>query len=240
MKKVIKEYQFLLGNLPSVTVTVFVLSVVLMNLMANKVIFQLGNYAAGDGGLLLSWIPFLCMDTVTKRFGVKASIMLNIFGGIINVFCVLLFGLIALIPGNGQDYSAFNQIFGCVWFILLGSTIAYVISGIINSVLNKAVGNFFKDKPDSKKAYFCRAYVSTIIGQWVDNFLFSLIVFHIFAPIYWGWGFTFGLCIMTGFGGALLELIMEVMFSPIGYKIITRWDEEGVGIDWVNKYKEKI
>ena len=235
-----EEYKLLLASVPALVTSLFILSVVLMNLLANKVIFQISDFAAGDGGFLISWIPFLCMDTVTKRYGAKASIMLNLLGAFINICCVLLFSFIAMLPGNGEDFSAFNQIFGGVWFIVLGSMVAYVVSGIVNSLLNAAVGKFFKSNPDGKLAYFIRAYVSTFIGQSVDNFLFAFIVFHIFAPIYWGWGFSLLICFGSAVCGGFLELLMEVVFSPIGYRLVKKWDEEEFGKRWIDTHGDEI
>lgn len=238
--KIIDDYKLLLRSIPAIITTLFVLSVVLMNLLANKVIFQISDFAAGDGGFLLSWIPFLCMDTVVKRFGARASIMLNLLGAMINICCVLIFSFVAFLPGNGEDFSAFNQIFGGVWFIVLGSMLAYISSGIINSLLNVSVGRLFKKNPDGRMAYFIRAYVSTFIGQWVDNFIFAFVVFYLFAPIYWGWGFSFALCVGAGLCGGILELLMEVVFSPFGYRTLRKWEENNVGQEWLQKYGKQV
>lgn len=237
---IIADYKLLLRSVPTMITVIFILSVVLMNLMANKVIFQISDIAAGDGGFLLSWIPFLCMDSVTKRYGARASIMLNILGAVVNICCVVIFSIIAALPGNGEDFSAFNYIFGGVWFIVLGSMVAYVISGIVNSLLNAAIGRLFKKNPDGKLAYFSRAYISTFVGQSLDNFLFAFIVYYIFAPIYWGWGFTLTICVGAAFCGGILELIMETIFSPIGYNMCKKWDEEKIGMDWIEKYGAEI
>ena len=35
--------------------------------------------------------------------------------------------------------------------------------------------------------------------------------------------------------GAVLELIMEVIFSPIGYIVLKRWNREGVGAEYRRK-----
>lgn len=239
-KSIIDDYKLLLRCLPTMVTVIFVLSVVLMNLMANKIIFQISDIAAGDGGFLLSWIPFLCMDSVTKRYGARASIMLNILGAVINIACVLLFSAIAALPGNGEDFSAFNYIFGGVWFIVLGSMVAYVASGVVNSLLNAAIGKLFKKNPDGKLAYFSRAYISTFIGQSLDNFLFAFIVYYIFAPIYWGWGFTLTICIGAALCGGIMELFMETLFSPIGYAMCKKWDEADVGTDWIKKYGSEL
>lgn len=238
IKRLVAEYKLLFKSVPSLIITFFVLATVLMNLLANRILFQVGDAVSADCGFLLSWIPFLCMDTVTKRFGAKASIMLNLFGVATNICCTILFVLVTYAPGNGEDFSAFDSVFRGVWFITLSSMIAYIVSGIINSLSNEAVGELFKKNPDGKTAFFVRAYVSTFIGQWIDNFLFAFLTYHIFANIYWGWSLTIKTCIGTAFAGAILELIAEAIFSPLGYKLSQEWTDSGVGAEWIESHSK--
>ncbi len=245
MKKVFKDYKILLRNIPGLLTTLFCLSVIIMNLMANKVILN-SKYVAIDGGFLLSWIPFLCMDIVTKHFGPKAATKLNILALILNLLFVGLFALIAALQieigqdfQQGDQFQAFNSVFSCTWFVLLGSSIAFLASGIINNFLNWTIGKLFKKSPDGKLAYATRSFVSTFIGQFVDNFLFATIVFMIFAPKYWGFSYTLLQCIGSAIVGAFLELLMEVIFSPIGYKISNKWREENVGQEYFDFLKSK-
>lgn len=232
VKSLIADYKVLLRSVPALIIIAYTVSTIAMNLAASKVIFQIGD-VAGTGGLLLSWIPFLCMDTTVKRFGAKAAIMLNFFAALVDLIVVGFFEIVVLLPGNGQDYSAFNQTLGSVWFILFGSMTAFIISGIVNSLLNAAVGKLFKKNPDGKLAFFTRSYVSTYVGQFVDNFLFMFIVYFCFAPTYWGFGMTIATCIGTGLVGAALELITEVIFSPVGYHLSKNWASKGVGQEWL-------
>lgn len=232
MNKLKKDYQLLFRNVPTVVVVAFCIAVTFMNLMANKIIFQPNDYVSADAGFLLSWIPFLCMDITTKRFGAKASIMLNTFAVVVNVICVLLAGFIAWLPsGNGEDFSAFNTVFGSCWFIVIASITAMLLSGVANSLLNSFIGS--KMKEDTAKSYYIRTWLSTFFGQWLDNFVFAGIAFGIFAPIFWGWGYSLTLCVGAGVLGALLELFCEMVFSPLGYKICRKWERDNVGAEWL-------
>ena len=68
-----------------------------------------------------------------------------------------------------------------------------------------------------------------------DNFLFSIIVFVICAPIFWdGFHWTVLQCAMCALTGAVAELIMEVLFSPIGYRITKNWEAESVGKEYLD------
>lgn len=242
IKNLFEDYKLLLKSIPWWVTLMFVMSVVFMNLFANKVLFRSGDFLAADGGILLSWIPFMAMDIVVKRFGPKAATKMNILALFINLLCVGIFTGVAAIPGDGGDYSAFNIAFSSTWFIVLGSSVAFVVSGIVNNFLNYGIGKMFKKNPDGKLAYVARTYVSTFIGQFVDNAIFATIVFVIFGPIFWpGFApFTLGLVLGTSVIGAVLELIMQVVFSPIGYKISKKWKEQGVGQEYVDKHLNEV
>ena len=232
MRKRIKQFlsdtSLLLRSIPSPVITVLVLSVVLMNLLANKTIYQKGFFAV-DGGIVVSWACFLCMDIITKHFGAKAATQASIFALAINLFCVGIFAIVSLIPTE-TDYSAFNGIFGGSWFIVLSSSLAFLSSAVANNALNAAIGRMFRANPDGRAAYYTRSYVSTFIGQFIDNMVFASLVFMLFAPIYWG-GFSWTLpqCVTCSMIGAFLELFMEVVFSPIGYGVTRRWRRMDVG-----------
>ncbi len=72
-RRTLEDYKVLLRSIPSATVTCFVVSVILMNLLANKELISL-PWLALDCGFTLSWVSFLCMDMICKRFGPKASV----------------------------------------------------------------------------------------------------------------------------------------------------------------------
>ena len=67
-----EETAALLRCIPATAVTLFVVSVICMNLLANKTLVQT-QWLALDGGILVSWLSFLCMDVITKHFGPRAS-----------------------------------------------------------------------------------------------------------------------------------------------------------------------
>ena len=234
----VRECSLLLKAIPATVVTLFVVSVVCMNLLANKTLLQL-DWIALDGGILVSWLSFMCMDVITKHFGPKASNSITVLAVMINLLTCLIFFVASIIPSNAGDFSAFDGIFGGTWFILLGSTVAFLASALINNSLNWAIGRAFLKNPDGKLAFAVRSYVSTFIGQFLDNFIFSVIVFVFFAPIYWnGFHWTLLQCATCALAGAVAELIMEILFSPLGYRIAKKWQRERVGSEYLDFVKE--
>lgn len=239
IKNELKETAVLLRCIPTTVVTLFVVSVICMNLLANKTLLQL-DWIALDGGILISWLSFMCMDIITKHFGPKASNKISLLAAMINLLTCLIFFVAGSIPSNAKDYSAFDEIFTGTWFILLGSTVAFLFSAILNNLLNFAIGKAFKKNSDGKFAYAMQSYISTFIGQFFDNFIFSLIVFAGFAPIFWD-GFKWSViqCATCAVTGAVAELILEIAFSPIAYRIVINWKNNQIGKEYIEYISER-
>lgn len=229
----------LLRCIPATVVTLFVVSVICMNLLANKTLVQT-RWIALDGGILVSWLSFMCMDVITRYFGPGASNRIALLACGINLLTCLIFYIASIIPSNAADYTALNGILGGTWFILLGSTVAFLFSACLNNGLHYSVQLLFRKNPDGRLAYAASAYISTFIGQFMDNFLFSLIVFVWFAPIYWdGFRWTVTQCAACALTGALAELAMEAVFTPIGYRLVKRWQRQGVGQEYLKLMEDR-
>lgn len=234
LKRERKETTLLLRSVPAAVVSLFVVSVISMNLLANKTLVQT-DWIALDGGILISWMSFLCMDIITKYFGPKASNKIAVFAAGINLFTCLVFYIASIIPSNADDYTALNTLFGGTWFILLGSTTAFLTSAVLNNFLNWAIGQAFWKHPDGKLAFAVRTYLSTFVGQFIDNLIFSVIVFVGFAPIFWdGFHWTMLQCTVCALTGAVAELAMEIVFSPFGYRLVKQWKTDQVGQEYLS------
>jgi uncharacterized PurR-regulated membrane protein YhhQ (DUF165 family) len=237
MKKLIYETKVLLRNVPSLVFSLFVVSIVAMNILANKSIVNL-PYLCLDAGIIVSWMSFLSMDMITKRFGPKSAFRLSVVASLINLIVCLLFFAGSKIPGLwGESYiegsediinRALDNTIGGSWFVLLGSTIAFLLSSFVNDFLNWSIGKMFRKNPDGFLAFASRTYISTAIGQFVDNLTFALIVSHFF----FGWNIV--QCLTCSATGAVAELICEIVFSPIGFKICQKWDKEKVGKEYLD------
>ena len=68
IKKVMEDYKVLLRSIPAATVSLFFVSVIMMNLLANKELISL-PYLALDCGFVVSWVSFLCQDMICKLMG---------------------------------------------------------------------------------------------------------------------------------------------------------------------------
>ncbi len=243
IKSEIHELKLLLRSVPGSLLSFFILSVIVMNLLANKSITLPFDWLALDCGILVSWISFLSMDIITKHFGPKAATEISILAVVINLFACLVFFLASIIPGLwGESFvegseellnTALNHTFGGTWYVLFGSTVAFTVSAVINNFANYGIGKWFSKNPDSPAAYVCRTYLSTALGQFADNLVFAFIVSHFF----FGWSFL--QCLTCALTGMVAELLCEVLFSHLGYRVCKSWKRDGVGEAYFAYRKEK-
>lgn len=243
IKREILELKILLRSIPSPIITLFAVSVILMNLLANKSISLPVSWLALDCGIIVSWVSFLSMDIIVRHFGPKAATEISLIAAAINLLtCVVLY-IAGAIPGMwGQAYTggsealingALDKTFSGTWYVLLGSTVAFIASAVVNNFTNSLIGRFQRSKPEGFSAYARRSYISTAVGQFTDNLIFALLVSHFF------FGWTMLQCVTCSLTGMAVELLCEVVFSPIGYVICKNWRLENVGAEYFRLKKEQ-
>lgn len=238
LKKECYEMKLLVSSVPPMAFMLLVVSVFTMNLLANKSIEFPSPLFVLDCGMTVSWLAFLLMDILTKHYGPKAATQLSFVASGVNLGLCLLFFLCSILPGSwGESYvengaalinHALNKTFGGTWYILLGSTIAFLLSSAVNNFINHAIGMLFRHRLHGYAAYSTRAYISTAIGQFTDNLTFSLLV----SRVFFGW--TLAQCVVCALTGMAIELLCEVCFSFFGYQICRKWKENNVGAAYLN------
>lgn len=234
IKRELEDYRLLLRNIPSLVVSLFIVSVIVMNLLANKELFN-ARYLALDCGFTVSWVSFLCMDMICKHYGGKPAAKISILALAVNLAVCLLFNLVSRTPGMWGEYystesmdvnNALNATFGGSWYVVLGSSTAMLVSGICNSIINMFVARHLTQ--DNFASFALRSYISTGLAQFVDNLVFALMVSYVF----FGWSMVQVItCSLTG---AIAELLFEVIFSPIGYRVTKEWQAEHVGQEYLD------
>lgn len=234
IKHELRDMKRLMQSVPATVVAFFTVSVILMNLLAGKEVQTGISWLALDCGITVSWLSFLCMDMITKRFGARAAIQLSFFASAMNLFVCAIFKLVSMVPGNWAEFYTFeadmvnqalDNTIGGTWYILMGSTVAFITSSIVNALINAGLGKAFDHSTFT--GYAVRSYVSTLIAQFVDNMVFALIVSHTF------FGWTMTQCVFCSATGCVVELICEVVFSPVGYKVCKGWERDGVGAGYL-------
>lgn len=240
-KRIFKEISILLHSVPSYLLAVLAISVVSMNLLANKSIDLGLDWLALDCGCLFSWVLFLVMDIVTRRFGVRAANILSVIALLFNLLVALLFIAVSYIPGTwSQSYvegeevvinSAIDLTFRGSWYVILGSSVACFVSAVVNNLLHHAIHKAIKS--ENFAAFSVATYASTFVAQFIDNLLFALIV----SLYFFGWSIV--QCVTCAVTGAVAELLCEVVFSPIGYKAVKYMEKHDIGIAYLEYLQEK-
>ncbi len=221
MKKASSEFGARFADIHPLILTFAVLSTVGMNLLANKSIDTGLSWLALDCGILFSWLAFLSMDVATHCYGPRVATQMSLVALALNLMMVAVFFVASIVPGVwGESFvdgseaiinQALDNTFGGTWFIILGSSIAYAVSAVLNNFLNWAIGERLGE--GGFGVFAARSYVSTFLAQFADNITFALLV----SRTFFGW--TLLQCVTCAITGAVLELLFEVFFSPVGYRI---------------------
>ena len=140
MRERLAQVRRLLDTVPPVIFTLLVLSVVGMNLLANKSVNTGVEWLALDCGILLSWLCFLSMDVLTHCFGPRAATAASMVALALNLLMAAIFVVASRVPGvwgesfvetGGEAINlALDNTFGGTWFVILGSSIAFAVSAV--------------------------------------------------------------------------------------------------------------
>ena len=237
-----KEWLKTLRSVPALALALITIATVLMNILANKSIINL-PWLIQDAGILMSWVGFLVGDLLVKNFGSKNAIRVNLTCLGISLFISGILAIVGVIPGNwspefnyadpaiaAEVGASINSVMGNVWYVILGSALASAVGLIINGLTQGLMLNKIQAKHGDKYWGFLTASaISTIIGQIIDNIVFAaLISVHFFG---WTWSQVL-VCSLTG---AIFELIIELVFSPITYRISQNWKKNHIGEYWMTE-----
>ena len=242
-----KEWLKTLRSIPSLALALITVATVLMNILANKSIINL-PWLIQDAGILMSWVGFLVGDLLVKAFGSKNAIRVNLTCLGISLFISGLLAIVAVVPGewspvfdptiNPGDLgsninAAVNSVMGNVWYVILGSAVASAVGLVVNGLTQGLLIKKIEAKHGDKYwGFFVASAASTMIGQIIDNMVFALLV----SVKFFGWTWTQVLvCSLTG---AIFELIIELVFSPLTYRISRNWKKNGIGTEWIKADKD--
>lgn len=239
-----KEWIKTMRSVPAMALALITVATVLMNILANKSIIEIPRLGPGDywlvqdAGIIMSWVGFLVGDLLVKNFGSKNAIRVSLTCLGISLFISALLAIVGVIPGTwaasyefaGQVNEALNSTMGNVWYVILGSALAaavgLIVNGITQGVLLKKIENKHGDK---YWGFFAASAGSTMIGQFIDNFVFASVVS---VPFFgWTWFSVFA----CSFFGMIVELVFELVFSPLTYKISKNWKKNHIGGYWMTK-----
>lgn len=235
-----KDWMKTLRSVPSLAMALVAVSAVLMNILANKSIIEL-PWLIQDAGIFLSWVGFLVGDLLVKNFGSKNAIRVNLTCLVISLFVSAILALVAIVPGTWSPEfgvsaenaamigTSINSVMGNVWYVILGSALASAVGLILNGISQGVLLNRIERKHGDKYwGYLLASSTSTTLGQFVDNFIFAALI----SVNFFGW--TWSQVLVCSAAGAILELILEIVFTPLTYRISKNWEKNGIGVKFMS------
>lgn len=192
-----------------VTVT-FAVVLILSNITSIKTVDL--NLLVFDGGMILFPLAYIFGDVLTEVYGYAKARRVIWLGFAMNLLMVLIFALVGALPTHPDSivsHDAFLGVLGVVPRIVLASLVAYLSGEFLNSyVLAK-----MKVKMNGKK-FWARAIGSTVVGQFVDTTIFTLVAFLgvLPNPILWSIWIT----------NYIFKIGVEIILLPVTYTIVSK------------------
>ena len=117
-----------------------------------------------------------------------------------------------------------------IWPLAAG-TAAFILSISVNAFISKFILTRFENRT-SFKSYAVASYVSTMIGQFIDNLGFALLF-----SVWQEWCDPHSIWMFAAIG-AVVELVCQIILSPLGFKIAQNWRKNGVGQEYIDLVEE--
>ena len=164
-----------------------------------------------DGGAFLFPLTYILGDVLTEVYGYKAARRVIFTGFGIGILAGLTFWLIQISPAasSWENQAAFEAILGFVPQIVAASVIAFLLGQLSNSWTLVWI-----KRRTHGKSLWARLIGSTVVGEFVDTFFFTLIAslgrlnFEEFLNY-----------LATGY---IYKTLFEVILLPITYRVIAR------------------
>lgn len=206
----------------NILMMVFAVLLITSNVIASKIMnlgFSLfGNPVTLTAGALC--YPFVAMltDTINEKWGdkvAKQAVMGGFLCQFISTAFIVIAGFTPAVTVEMQD--AYMTTLGQSWIFVIASLTAYLVSSFADIYVFGAIRKYQSAKGVTvHKGRSIRAYISTIIGQGIDSFIYVSIAFG----IGFGW-------IWNGQLGAMLNMILaqwiiKTLLSYIGIPMFLR------------------
>ena len=192
---------------------IYCAALIIQNMLAMKSIDVLGFTVTT--GVLVSPLLFIAQDVSSEVFGYKQTRNMILLSFAMNLIAVVLYQFAIALPASSvwMNQEAFSTILGTTGRIACASFMAYVLGSLANS---KIMTKMKERHPDS---LFVRAITSTVVGQLLDNAIFSFVAFAGVIP-------TANIITMV-VGATLFETVYEVILYPVTRAIIARVRDNG-------------
>ena len=198
-----ENYSKIFVILLSLNVTCLLIS----NIITIKTINIFGLiFTAGD---ILFPITYILNDVFTEVYGFNKSRFVIWISFLCNLIMVIIFNITIVLPVDEtfELQSALVNILGSTPRILFASFISFLIGNFANSIV------LSKMKVKTEGKYLAlRTITSTLVGEGIDTLLFIPIVFLVTLDI--------KSILFLMFDTYMLKVLLEVVLTPITYKVV--------------------
>ena len=175
------------------------------------------NMSAG----VVTWpIIFIMTDIINEYFGIKQVRFLSILASILICYAFLVLGFaMGLDPSdfwikqtvNGEAINmntAFNSIFGQGMWIIVGSIVAFLVGQMVDVVIFQKI-----KRSTGERFLWLRATGSTLVSQFLDNFIVIFIAFYINPQYNWSWQMVAAI----GLVNYTYKFLVAILMTPLLY-----------------------
>jgi queuosine precursor transporter len=189
---------------------VFVVVLLISNITAIKPLaLPAWLHVQMDGGNILFPVSYIFGDILVEVYGYARSRRVIWLGFAANAIAALVFSLVVALPAApGWDLqSAFSQILGQTPRVVLASLCAFLCGEFMNSFIMAKMKLWSRGR-----LLWTRTIGSTVVGEFVDSALFTLIAF---AGVWSG-----ETMIRVIAGNYIFKVAYEVLATPLTYAIV--------------------
>ncbi len=184
-------------------------------------------------GLLTYPITFLITDTVTEIWGSAKAKLMVVMAFAMNLLMLIFVQTTIALPAHDNwlaignpfgylstaDYqTALKSVFGVSTYILIGSSVAYLVS----QFLDIKVFSLIRKKTKGKHLWL-RNNISICLSQLIDTFIMDGIV------LYLGLRFSLKACLLIGVSVYIYKVVFTVLETPFIY-LFTHFLKRRLGI----------
>ena len=160
---------------------VFVTAMLISNVITAKQVLLPGGITM-TGAVFIFPITYILSDVFSEVYGYKWSRITCYFAFSMNLFLVIVFGLVILTPAPSYwtNQEAFATVLGSTPRVMGASLLAYVIGDFVNDRVFRKM----KEKNSNElKGFGVRAIVSSFFGELCDSLVFLPIAFIGLMPL---------------------------------------------------------
>ena len=203
-KKIPKQYKYL-GLITALYITFQLVS----DVTAGKIV-QLGFFTVSATVLFFPF-TYIIADILTEVYGYARARSVEWMVLFSSVIAGLIYSVVVFLPpAVGFDANdAYVRVLGQVPRILIGGWIAVWVGGILNDYILAKMKVWTKGKH-----LWTRTIGSTIVGEGANTVLFYTIALYAVIPN--------GLLVTSILSGWFLKVGIEVVMTPITYKVIAK------------------